>query len=101
MCGGNKNCGCNKPKDRGCGCHKEEPKRCREEKRCEERRCEEPKRCHREEPVRDCRRFNSLWDSNSICRSNIACYVNSNRGFDTKVKYIQHYHLDREFDYDY
>ena len=37
---------------------------------------------------------NSLNDSNSSCRDNISCYLNSNKDFNTKAVYIRRYHLD-------
>jgi hypothetical protein len=117
MCGGNKDCGCNKPRLSGCGCKKEEPKihhahvhhnhghhghhghghhghghhghghhghghhghghhgHCHTHVAC------------------GC---NEIYDANSLCKSNVSCYINSNRTFSTKVMYIKHYHLDLE-----
>lgn len=78
MCGNNKNCGC-KRADHWRGDEDEHSHEHRHEHRCG---------C-------GCGR---LWDSNSVCGSNIPCILNSyrlNKG--TKEKYIYHYHLLRPY----
>ncbi len=73
MCGNNGNCGCKK----------------------EEKKSHHDHDHHHNHHGCGCDR---LYDSNSVCGSNIPCILNSyrlNRG--TKEKYIVHYHLKRSY----
>ena len=93
MCGGNKDCGCNKPKPSGCGCKKEEPKKYHHAHI-------HHSHGHGHGCGHGCKHVvcgcNQIYDANSLCKSNVSCYINSNRTYSTKVMYIKRYHLDLE-----
>lgn len=96
MCGNDKGCGCGcsgapKREKHGCGCgcgsgHQE--KHGKHGGHHDERVVYFPKRHH----------GGCFWDSNTTCKTNISCILNSNRDFSTKEKYINFYHLDQDSD---